>query len=56
MADQLVAKAPIWTPNEARMRLFGMPAVEGGDKLIQPKGAPGGTMDGGDVEPDEEPE
>ena len=51
MADTLVAKSPIWTPNEARARLFGLPAVEGGDDLIQPKGAPGGTMADGNAGP-----
>ena len=46
MADQLVARAPILTPNEARRMFFGLPDIEGGDELMQPKGAPGGTMPG----------
>jgi len=46
IADQLVARAPIMTPNEARRRLFGMPPVEGGDGLRESKGAPPSGGDG----------
>ena len=54
IADQLVAKAPIWTPNEARQKLFGMGPLDGGDELMQPKGAPGDTLPGGN-DPDDPP-
>ena len=54
VADTLVARAAIMTPNEARERFFNLPPIEGGDKLLQPKGAPGGTMGGGEEEPEEE--
>lgn len=46
IADQLVARAPIMTPNEARNQLFGMPPIEGGDDLRESKGA-APTNDGG---------
>ena len=39
IADQLVARAPIMTPNEARARFFGLPPIEGGDELRESKGA-----------------
>jgi len=48
IADQLVARAPILTPNEARGRLFGLPPVEGGDELRESKGAAPTGGDGGE--------
>ena len=55
IADQLVARAMIMTPNEARMKYFGLPPIEGGDELVMPKGAP--TQDiGGGMDTEEEDE
>ena len=57
LADKLVARAPLWTPNEARMELFGMPPKEGGDELLKPKGAPGDTLPGGEApDPENDPD
>ena len=40
LADKLVMRAGVYTPNEARTDLFGKPPVEDGDELRDPKGAP----------------
>ena len=40
IADQLVARAMLLTPNEARQRFFNLPPIDGGDELLMPKGAP----------------
>lgn len=45
-ADLAVARAGIWTINEAR-RLTGLPPRPGGDKLLEPKGAPAQDDNGG---------
>jgi len=45
ISDQLVARAPIMTPNEARRRFFGLPPVDGGDELRESKGAAATSTD-----------
>ena len=52
-ADQAVAKGGVMTPNEAR-KLLRLPPIEGGDKLLQPKGAPAQDSAAGESGEDDE--
>ena len=38
-ANNLVSRAAVWSPNEARTRLFSMPPIEGEDEIRVPTGA-----------------
>ena len=51
VAKAMVADGGTWTINEGR-ELTDKPPIEGGDKLLQPKGAP--PQDGGNKETDDE--
>lgn len=50
IAELLVTRAMVWTPNQGRRYVDNSPPVDGGDRLVSPKGAPDQNQNNGENE------